>query len=137
MVEIGYGVVRAYAMTKCTDIFRLNVRQALSSWEECSNAWQKALECLSKPNLPPAEVALKKQVEEGLKLANEGVIKNADTAKLAPARRLAGSNLAAAPWVRAQALEEEKTQEIDPGKMLGTDEDPTLPSCVSPLTLHV
>jgi hypothetical protein len=115
----------------------LNVPQALSSWEECSNAWQKALECLSKPNLTPAELALKNQVEEGLKLANEGIIKNADTAKLAPARRLADLNLATSPWVRAQALEEEKIQEIDPDKIIGTVGEPILPSCVSVLILRV
>lgn len=107
--------------------------QALSSWDECSNAWQKALECLSKPGLNPADLTLRKQVEEGLNLAKAGSARNAETAKLAPSLQLASliasANPVTAPWARAEALKEEIRQDFSRESSGGKE---VMPSCVRP-----
>ncbi|TEB38626.1 hypothetical protein FA13DRAFT_387179 [Coprinellus micaceus] len=98
----------------------------LSSWDECSNAWNKALEHLSKPTLTPSELALKIQVEDGLKLAQEGSLKNAASAKLAPVGRSPGLSPDTSPCTRAAALTWRKEREIQACKT----PSPIPPSCV-------
>ncbi|KAJ3528004.1 hypothetical protein NMY22_g9569 [Coprinellus aureogranulatus] len=84
---------------------------ALTSWDECINAWQKALNCLSGPSPTPADRSLKSQIDKGLALAKQGSARNAESRKLAPSRRaldVALMTAETAPWGRAETLIKDK-----------------------------
>ncbi|KAJ3516122.1 hypothetical protein NMY22_g14283 [Coprinellus aureogranulatus] len=108
-------------------------RQAISSWDECINAWQKALECLSKPTLNQSELSLKTQIEQGLKMAKQGSVQNAESQKLAPVLRApdpAFLEAAGAPWNRANSLKDKKEEDLIKSQSL---DNLRPPSCTSGL----
>ncbi|KAJ3503661.1 hypothetical protein NMY22_g18171 [Coprinellus aureogranulatus] len=98
-VEIDQGYVKAW--------YRLAIAaQALDHWPKCISSYRKALDCLPKQNLSPAEKKTREQCLQGLSKAKEQRKKFETTGISVPNDHMQSGKM---PWDIAKKLTAAKT----------------------------